>query len=650
MWFGILGPLLVHDGETSIDLPKGRQRVLLATLMVHAGKPVPADVLAEMVWEGTPPSGATVTLRSHMMRLRRVLGLQAGARLMTRYPGYLLRADDDEVDLLRFCRLCHEGGGAARSGAWEQAHERLEEALGLWRGTPLSDVPAEILKKDELPRLEELRLQALEWRIDAGLHLGRHAEMITELPSLTAEHPLRERFHGQLMLALYRCGRQAEALAAYQHARQILTGELGTEPGAALRELHQQILAADPALAAPEHPAPATISDGPATAVPRELPTRVRHFTGRTDELAALTGLLDQGGEAPAAVLITAIGGTAGVGKTALAVHWAHQVAARFPDGQLYVNLRGYDPNPPVRATDALAGFLRSLGVAGQDIPPEEDQRAARYRSILSRRQMLVLLDNAGSVEQVRPLLPGTPGCAVIVTSRDALAGLAAREGAIRLGLGPLPLADAIGLLRTLTRERTHAEPDAVAELAVQCCRLPLALRVAAELAATRPHVPLAELVGELADQQQRLDLLDAGGDPQTAVRTVFSWSYQHLDADVARTFRLLGLHPGPDFEPYAAAALSGTTVNLARRMVDVMARAQLIQPMSPGRYGMHDLLRAYARELAAAHDGQGGQQAALARLFDYYLHTASIAMDSLYSGEPHVRPRVPGRQASPPR
>jgi DNA-binding SARP family transcriptional activator len=518
MRFAILGPLLVHDGETPVDVPKGRSRALLAALMMHAGSPVPADVLAELVWDGSPPLSAAVTLRSHVMRLRRALGPRAGARLITRHPGYLLQACGDEVDVLRFRRLCRGGGAALREKAWDRADRLLGEALSLWRGAPLADIPSRQLLQEEAPGLEELWLQAKEWQIDAMLHLGRHDELIPGLQSLAGEHALRERFHSQLMLALYRCGRQAEALAAYHHARDTLVGELGTEPGPGLRELHQRILSADPALALVGAPSPGGRSAQ--TAVPRELPAAVRHFTGRAGELAALTAMLDQSGEqAPEAVVISAIGGTAGVGKTALAVQWAHQAAGRFPGGQLYVNLCGYDLAQPVTSADALAAFLRSLGVAGQDIPAEEAERAVRYRSLLAGRRMLVVLDNAGSAEQVRPLLPGDPTCAVVVTSRDALTGLVARDGARRLDLDLLPPDDAVGLLRALIGARVDADPAAAAVLASECCRLPLALRVAAELAATRPAVPLIELADELADRQRRLDRLDAGADPRSAVR-----------------------------------------------------------------------------------------------------------------------------------
>jgi len=397
--------------------------------------------------------------------------------------------------------------------------------------------------------------------------------------------------------------------------------------------------------------------------IPRQLPPVVAGFTGRAAELDTLTRMQDQaGGGAAGTVVISAIGGTAGVGKTALAVQWAHQTAGRFPDGQLYVNLRGYDPDRPVPASDALAGFLRALGVPGQDIPLEEDERAARYRSLLSGKRILVVLDNAGSADQARPLLPGSPTCAVVVTSRDSLTGLVARDGAARLDLDLLPLADAVRLLRGLIGARADADPAdadaadadpagadpaATEALARRCCRLPLALRIAAELAATRPEVPLAELAGELADQARLLDLLDAGGDPRTAVRAVFSWSYQHLDEDTARAFRLASLHPGADFGAYAIAALTGSDIDPARRTLDALAKAHLVQPAGApgapgrGRYTMHDLLRAYASELAAIQDGDAGQQEALTRLLDHYLHVAGTAMDTLYPAERNRRPRV---------
>jgi tetratricopeptide (TPR) repeat protein len=361
------------------------------------------------------------------------------------------------------------------------------------------------------------------------------------------------------------------------------------------------------------------------TAAPRELPADVVGFTGRVEQLAELDELLDAEARG---VIIAEVSGTAGVGKTALAVHWAHRVAQRFPDGQLYVNLRGYDPDKPLGPDEALEAFLRELGVDGSAIPPEVAQRAARYRSLLAGRHMLVLLDNANSVDQIRDLLPGTPSCLVLVTSRDTLPGLVARYGAHRVDLDLLPIADATALLRRLIGRRVSVEPDAAEALAQQCARLPLALRIAAELATSRPSATLAELVAELDEQKGRLDLFAAGDDDYTAVRAVFSWSQRQLDDDAARAFALLGLHPGADIDVHAAAALFDVPAPEARRMLDVLARAHLLDVRGRARFGMHDLLRAYAAELGAQL-AEPQRQAAGSRLFEHYLATASTIVDS---------------------
>jgi tetratricopeptide (TPR) repeat protein/transcriptional regulator with XRE-family HTH domain len=393
---------------------------------------------------------------------------------------------------------------------------------------------------------------------------------------------------------------------------------------------------------------------GPAT--PAELPADVAAFVGRDAELARLDRIIDgeptatqlDGAAAPAgpatagvpaAVVISAVSGTAGVGKTALAVRWAHRVADRFPDGQLYVNLRGYDRDEPLAATEALARLLGAMGVTGPNLPPTVDERAARYRSALVGRRMLILLDNASTVDQVRPLLPGTGSCAVVVTSRDSLAGLAAVNGVGRLDLDVLPEADAMTLLRRLIGGRVEAEPDAANTLAELCDRLPLALRIAAELAVSQPDTPLAKLVTELTDQR-RVERLALDGDPHAAVSTVFSWSIQRLPAAAAALFRLLGLRPGDEFDGYVAAALAGTDVATAEDNLDLLARAHLVQTPAAGRYRMHDLLRTYAYERAVATDATQVRRDALTRLFDYYVATAAAALDVLAPAEAHRRPR----------
>jgi DNA-binding SARP family transcriptional activator/tetratricopeptide (TPR) repeat protein len=638
MQFGLLGPLVVRRGETVVPVQAGKQRAVLAALLLNANRIVPVDVLAETLWGTAAPPSARVTVQNNVARLRKALG-DEGRSLITTHPrGYVIRVAEGDLDVAEFEALLGAARQAAKDGSWDTAADKARTALALWRGGPLVDVESELLAVREVPRLADLRVQAVEIRIEADLYLGRHAEVTGELRQLTAAYPLREHLHGLLMLALYREGRQAEALAAFQTARRILNEELGTQPGPELRSLHQQILSADPALDLAGPPRPAAPSG---RVVPRELPAGVRHFTGREAELATLTGLLDEPSSGQGIVVISAIGGTAGVGKTALAVQWAHQVAGRFPDGQLYVNLRGYDHDEPVSAGDALAALLRTLGVPGTNIPDQAEERARQYRSELAGRRVLVVLDNARDGEQVRPLLPGDSGCAALVTSRDALAGLVAADGARRLDLDVLPPADAVALLRSLIGPRAAADPAAAAELAGLCARLPLALRIAAELAAGRPADPLAGLVAEL--KAGRLDSLDAG-DERADVRAVFSWSVRQLPDDAARAFALIGLHPGEDLEVYAAAAVTGASPLRARKMLDQLQRASLIHESGPGRYGMHDLLRAYARELTAAEqDGSrdvgGRAQQAMTRLFDFYLAAAGAAMEVLYPAETHLRP-----------
>jgi tetratricopeptide (TPR) repeat protein len=372
--------------------------------------------------------------------------------------------------------------------------------------------------------------------------------------------------------------------------------------------------------------------------VPRQLPAEAFGFTGRTKELAELDALLERSGPA---VVISAVSGTAGVGKTTLAVRWAHRIANQFPDGQLYLDLRGYDPDQPVTPAAALATFLRSLGLHGADIPLDLDERAACYRTLLAGRRVLVLLDNAYSADQVRPLLPGTQSCMVIVTSRDDLAGLVVRDGARRIDLDVLAQPEAVRLLRTLVGGRVDANPAAAAALADRCARLPLALRIAAELASAQPNQSLAELVADLSDERRRLDLLDATGDRRTAVRAVFSWSYQHLSPAAASAFDLLGLHPGRDIEAYALAALADIAVADAKARIETLGRAHLIEPTGPGRYALHDLLRAYAIERARTCIEPATRQAALGRFLDHQLATAVSAMDIVFPHDRHpdVRP-----------
>jgi DNA-binding SARP family transcriptional activator len=460
----LLGPLLVTSAAgRGVEIPAAKQRAILAALLVNVNATVSADRLTEVLWAAAPPPSAAIAVRNYVMRLRRQLGA-AGARIVTRPEGYAVEVDDPrDFDLTQVDWLHREARTQARAGRWSRASELLGAALALWRGEPLTDVPAAELFQQEAARLGELRLQLTEAWIDADLRLARHGEVVPELQRLAAEHPLREHMRAQLMIALYHTGRQAEALEMYRNTRAMLIAELGVEPGPELRELHRHVLAGEAALvglpsgtAAPG-PGPGPGAGGPQRAT-WHLPAAVPGFAGRHDQLAALSQLL---GQSAAGAAVVVVSGPPGVGKTGLAVRWAQQAAGFFPDGQLYVDLGGYGAGQPVSAADALAGLLRALGVAGPDIPDATADRAAAYRSLLAGRRILVVLDNASGSAQVRPLLPGRAAGAVLVTSRDALAGLVARDGAVRLELDPLPLGDAVELLRTLIGARVTDEPAA---------------------------------------------------------------------------------------------------------------------------------------------------------------------------------------------
>ena len=622
--FCLLGPLLVRRGGEVVPVTAGKQRVVLAALLLSANRVVSLDELNAALWGLAPPVSARATLQNYVKRLRQALAGTGGSRISTLPQGYMITVAADELDVSRFEGLQGRARKAADEGAWDRAAVQLRRALSLCRGEPLAGVPSKLLFEREAPRLAEMRLQAIEARIDADLHLGRHADVIAELRQLASVHPLRERLHALLMLALYRDGQQAEALAAYQRARRVLIEELGSEPWPELRLLQRRILTADPALRLP-----APLPGGPGMTVPRQLPAAVAHFAGRTDELKALTGLLDAAAGGGGTVAISAIGGTAGVGKTALAVHWAHQVADRFPDGQLYVNLRGFDPS--ATPADAVRRFLDALQVPAAKIPPSPEAQQGLYRSLLAGQQMLIVLDNARDAAQVRSLLPGGQGCLVLVTSRSQLSSLVAAEGAYPVTLDVLSPAEARSLLESrLGPERVATQPRAAAELAGLCARLPLALAIAAARAALNPAQPLAALAAELRDAAGRLDALDAG-DAAASVRAVFSWSYRQLPQPAARMFRLLGIHPGPDITSPAAASLAATPHDQARQALAQLTRASLLTEHAPGRYAFHDLLRAYATELATTQDRDTARRAATHRALDHYLYTASPSALVLY-------------------
>ncbi|GAA4694239.1 DNA-binding transcriptional activator of the SARP family [Promicromonospora umidemergens] len=517
--FQLLGHVSALSERGPVLLGSARQLMVLAALLVEPGVPVSLDSLAERVWGAAPPRSARQTLHSYISRLRSVLDAAGGPTPARRPGGYVLDVDAAAVDIHHFRALVAQ----ARSADDGCAAPLWDDAMALWKGRPFADLDSPWLHSVAVTLEAERQAATLDHN-DLLLRRGEHGRLLPEVTAAAERHPLDERLVGQLMLVLYRCGRQADALERYRRLRERLVDELGSDPGPELRGLHQCILRHDPALAlraAARGPDPGgQVPDAaPARPRPAQLPMDVAGFTGRDRDLRRLDRLVSGSvPDGPARrVVITAIGGAAGVGKTALAVHWAHRVVDRFPDGQLYVNLRGYDPEQPVRPADALARFLTALGVPRHDIPLDDDELAARYRSELAGRRMLIVLDNAGSVAQVRPLLPGSGSSMVLVTSRDSLAGLVAVHGARQVGLDLLSIAEAVDLLRRLVGDRVVTEPAAAATLAEQCARLPLALRVAAELAMSRPDRSLAEVVAELADRSRhRVSVARTAGTPRS--------------------------------------------------------------------------------------------------------------------------------------
>jgi DNA-binding SARP family transcriptional activator/tetratricopeptide (TPR) repeat protein len=632
----VLGPVEVRAADGWLAGPP-QQRLILVVLALQAGQVVPVGELVDAVWDEEPPRSAKASIQVLVTGLRRVLTALPGAGVDRCGDGYRLRIAAGEVDARRFRTLVQV---ARKAGNSQAAMAAFDQALALWQGPALADVAGTAKIEAIRAGLTAERLSAMQDRVSVMLHLGRDREAAEELAGLLAANPLAERLAGMLMVAWCRSGRKADALQLFRDMRERLSDELAVEPGPELQRLHQRILAGDLALEAPaggvapngRPPAgteePVAGGDG-LLVMPRQLPAAAAHFTGRAQELRMLYGSLQRLGRADGTVVISAIGGTPGVGKTALAVHWAHQVAERFPDGQLYVNLRGFGPSgPPMTAREAVCGFLESLGVPRDRIPAGADAQAGLYRSMLAGRRMLVVLDNAADEAQVRPLLPGSAGCLAVVTSRRPLPGLAAAEGALRISLDLMSEAEAGQLLAArLGARRVAAEPSAVSELAALCARLPLALAVAAVRAASSPGLALTSLTEQLRDMRGRLDVLDAE-DAASSVRAVFSWSYQNLSAPAARMFRLLGTHPGPDISLPAAASLAGVPRTRARRILAELTGTHLLIQDARGRFAFHDLLRAYAMEAAQGEEDQAEQLAATQRMLDHYLHTAwSAAM-----------------------
>jgi DNA-binding SARP family transcriptional activator/tetratricopeptide (TPR) repeat protein len=629
-----LGPIELSVNGAQVDLGPARQRAVLAALAVDAGQPVGVDALIERVWGPDAQPGARSGLYSYLTRLRRVFA-QAGIpetalRLVSRPGGYVLDVEPDRVDSRRFQRLVQAARASDGDDDWRA--DLLDQAIGLWRGPALAGLSGEWADRSR-QLLGQERVDAVVLWAGVQLRRGRPDLVVGPLRSLTGEYPLVEPLAARLIEALGRAGRAAEALDCYAATRRRLIDELGAEPGPELRRLHQAVLTGD--LEPPAPAAPPAARRQPAEGAghrPAQLPLDVPGFAAREAELAALDAILAGAGEQPTAMVVAAVWGTAGVGKTSLAVHWAHRVAGRFPDGQLYVNLRSFDPaGPPVTAGEALHGFLDAVGVPAQRIPTGLTARAALFRSLLAGRRMLVVLDNAETVEQIRPLLPGAAGCLAVVTSRNELMGLVAVEGAYPLTLDVLPVGQARHLLvRRLGPARILAEQAAAEEIIARCAGLPLALAIVAACAATHPGLTLTALAGQLRAAAGGLDPF-AGVDRASDLRAVFSWSYQALSPAAARLFRLLGLHPGPDFDAPAAASLAGLPAGELRLLLDELTRGHLVTRTVPGRYAFHDLLRSYAAEQAEARDAAGERRAALHRTLDHYVagaHAAALALN----------------------
>ncbi|UPK74191.1 NB-ARC domain-containing protein [Nocardioidaceae bacterium SCSIO 66511] len=580
-----------------LTIPAPKQKRLLAVLLASGTEWVTTDRLIDVLWSGEPPRSARSNLHVYVYRLRGVLGED---RIEHRDGGYRLAVDPEETDAGRFELL-------AASGSYH-------EALALWRGEPYVGVTDMEVVREEAARLDELRLNTLEARIDDDLRHGLHTELVAELTNIVTQHPLRERFSGQLMLALYRAGRASHALEVYSSLRTQLVEELGTEPGKPLRELQQAILAEDPELEGTPKP------NAPTHTVPAELPPAIGSFSGRNNELERVGAMLTDAREP--SVPVVAIAGPGGIGKSALAVQAAHTVADAFPDGQLYVNLQGATPGMrPLQSREVLERLLRSLGDADFDAPRDVDEASARLRTLTADRKILVVLDDVVDSAQVRPLLPGGKGCGVLVTSRSVLASL---DGAVTHQLDALDDAEATDLLgRVMGVDRLHAEPEAAQELAALCDRLPLALCIAGAKLNRRPNWPIAELVRRLADEQRRLDELEL---PDRAVRASFTVSITDVGPDAARMFRLLGLLAGPDFGVPVAAALAEVADVEAERLLDELVDAQLADSRTPGRFRLHDLLRLFARDQAYAVESESDREGAVRRTLHCYLATARTA------------------------
>ncbi|WP_067182550.1 AfsR/SARP family transcriptional regulator [Microtetraspora niveoalba] len=647
MEFRVLGPLEVTVADGHLNLGGSRQQAVLALMVMEPNRMVTMGRLMEALYGDSPPTTSRSQVQICISSLRRMFAKSGAPKLITTQPrGYVLWVDNDQIDSQRFERLTTQARQSRDAGDAEQAVRQFRQALALWRGPALEGIDSRLVQS-AAGRLNETRITANEDCVQLELDLGRHHELVAELTDLVEEHPLRERLRGQLMLALYRSGRQAEALQVYRIARRTMIEELGIEPDEQLQQLEHAILTSSEKLAAP--PAPAAIRlQAPAVpapelpllqpshvVVPRMLPADTADFTGRTKQVDEIHQYLMRDADDPArfAIPIIGISGKPGIGKSTIAVHAAHSIAERYPDGQLYADLHG-GASRSVGPMHVLGRFLRALGATGSAIPDSLDERAEMYRNLLANRKMLVVLDDAGSEGQVLPLLPGEPTCAVILTSRSRLAGLA---GALHIEIDVFDTEQSIALLsRIAGAERVQSEPESAASLARLCGQLPLALRIAGTRLSARPHWSVEQLAERLEDETRRLDELKHGG---MGIRASISMTYESTSEEAKQLFRRLAILDFAAFSPWVSAALLDRPLHKAQDLLDDLADAQLIETIGVGRgvhsqYRFHDLIRVFAREQLAATEPATERKAALGRALGALLFLAEAAHHMEYGGD----------------
>jgi DNA-binding SARP family transcriptional activator len=656
--FSLLGPVRAWCGPAEVDLGPNQQRATLALLLVRANQFVTTDDLIELLWERNPPGSAINVIHKYIGAIRRLLepNLEArtSGRWLTRQGGaYRLAADEGTSDLIAFRRMVNDARSAHAGDRPADALDLLMEALGLRRGACGEGLEHYRRNRDYFTAVDQEYAAAVAEAANAALACARPLRILPLLRQVASDDPLNESLQARLMLLLAATGQQALALSQYQAVRERLRDELGVDPGTEMRTAHGKVLRQELPIAVAGNQveiasAPGSVrlpdtqaarisspSAAPSPVVPpAQLPADLPVFTGREPELSQVSKMLGPDSESPL-VAICAIDGMAGIGKTTFAIHWAHHVAKHFEDGQLYLNLHGFDSSGSAMIpADALGALLYSLGLPAGHIPDHLDARAGMYRSVLAGKHVLIVLDNARDVEQVRPLLSGSPGCLVIVTSRSPLAGLAMTEGARLLTLKLPSVLTARGTLeRRLGVDRVAAEPEAVEEIIQLCGRLPLALAIVAARAAAHSDFTLASIATDLRLTWGRLDAFGTAGVAADA-RTVFSWSYRHLTPQACRLFRLLSLQPAADITVAASASLLGDAPETASRLMAELTSTALITEYQPGRYAFHELTRAYAAELSDSTDTDTDRYEALARLLDHYQHSsyaAQVGLESCY-------------------